>query len=282
MPVTDRERFLFDVHGFLVLPAAVEADFVARCNQAIDAHADEVVDAGPGSFTPALAGSMRRRFLSGMLEWDKPHCEPFREFMVPRPVVPYLNDFLGQGWRMDQAPFAFLADAGSEGLQFHGPGRTEIGEGFYHDYAADRLRTGMLTVEIVLSDHGPGDGGFACIPGSHKAHVRCPQEILDGERDQELLVQPVLRAGDVLVFNEALIHGTLPWRAPHQRRVVLYRFSPKFMTLGGGLAEYRLPAWADDLTAEQRAVLAPPSILEPPLLTDEGVLQEVRASEYAR
>lgn len=281
MPITERERFLYDLQGYLVLPGAVSPEFVRRCNAALDAHLDRAVPANRGAFTPALEGKPRS-MLAGMLEWERPHCEPFREFMVPAGVVPHLNEFLGPGWRMDQPPFAFMSDPGSEGLQFHGPGRLGLNDGFYYDFTDGRSRSGMLTVSIALVDHPPGAGGFACIPGSHKSNLSCPQPILDWDEDRHLVLQPELEAGDVLIFNEATIHGTLPWTAEHQRRMVLFRYSPKFMTLGGGPAEHRLPSWADDLAPEQRAVLGAPGILAPPVLDDDGRLADTSASEYAR
>ncbi|EEQ99212.1 hypothetical protein Pmar_PMAR018333 [Perkinsus marinus ATCC 50983] len=35
-----------------------------------------------------------------------------------------------------------------------------------------------------------------------------------------------MEAGDVLVFTEALMHGTLPWKGTHTRRTLLFRFGP--------------------------------------------------------
>lgn len=46
-------------------------------------------------------------------------------------------------------------------------------------------------------------------------------------------------AGDVLLFTEAATHGTLPWKAQHQRRVVIYRFAPATMAYGRAYT----PSW---------------------------------------
>ena len=281
MTMTDRERFLWDLQGYLRVPGVLSPAEVARINEAIDANIDKAVDHHKGSFTPALEGTEPRRLLAGMLQWDKPWCEPFRELMAPAWMAPYLNTMVGTGWRMDQEPFCFLADKGAEGLQFHGPGRVHIGEGFFHDYANGRMAAGMIVVEYILTDHNAGDGGFAVVPGSHKLNVPCPQDILDWESDRELMHQPPAKAGDVVFFNEACIHGTLPWTAPHQRRAALYRYSPKYMTLGGGLGTYTLPDWAEELTPEARAIMGPPTIIEPPIIGDDGRLQSSSPSKYA-
>src|SRR5213596_1449987 len=73
-----------------------------------------------------------------------------------------------------------------------------------------------------------GDGGFACIPGTHKSHFLngIPPEVRRFERKAHYVVQPAVEAGDALFFTEALIHGTMTWSAQHERRALLYKYSP--------------------------------------------------------
>jgi hypothetical protein len=70
--------------------------------------------------------------------------------------------------------------------------------------------------------------------------------------------QPELYPGDVLLFSEAVLHGTLPWTAEHQRRTVIYRFAPAGTAYGRGY----LPSWPENAytgaTDAQKAVLEPP------------------------
>ena len=42
-----------------------------------------------------------------------------------------------------------------------------------------------------------------------------------------------------LIFTEALSHGCAPWRAAHQRRTLLYRFSSRGFD-GGGASRGRV------------------------------------------
>jgi ectoine hydroxylase-related dioxygenase (phytanoyl-CoA dioxygenase family) len=41
-----------------------------------------------------------------------------------------------------------------------------------------------------------------------------------------------MMAGDVLIFTEALTHGTLAWQAPYVRRSLLYKYAPGHSTWG--------------------------------------------------
>ena len=99
-------------------------------------------------------------------------------------------------------------------------------------------------------------------------------EILEHEAFQEFIKTITCKAGDVVIFTEATTHGTLPWKGKHQRRSLLFRFSPGNLAYAKGY----YPEWPEkmleDLTSEQRAVLEPPyhKRLDRPILNDDGTL----------
>ena len=66
------------------------------------------------------------------------------------------------------------------------------------------------------------------MPGSHKSNFldKLPPEVRNYERPAPYVLQPAVAAGDVLIFTEALVHGTMPWTAKHERRALLYKYSP--------------------------------------------------------
>ena len=83
-----------------------------------------------------------------------------------------------------------------------------------------------------------------------------PLEVRDFERVPDYMVQPEVEAGDALIFTEALMHGTMPWRARHERRAFLYKYAP------GNLAYSNNFYDADDYTNpsdQRRRILTPPS-----------------------
>ena len=45
------------------------------------------------------------------------------------------------------------------------------------------------------------------------------------------------QAGSVIIFTEALAHGTLPWTADHERRALFYRYTPGHMAFVGRYRE---------------------------------------------
>ena len=92
-----------------------------------------------------------------------------------------------------------------------------------------RCYVDSVNVAVQLSDSPPDAGGFVVLPGSHKSNVGVPASgsaYQPGETTEpQGLVQPVMEAGDLLFCcGNAVTHGSRPWTAPHERRVVLSSF----------------------------------------------------------
>ena len=120
-----------------------------------------------------------------------------------------------------------------------------------------------------LADAPEGAGGFACIPGSHKSNflTEIPSEVRRFERPAHYVAQPALEAGDVLFFTEALVHGTMPWTAGHQRRALLYKYSPGHSSWAENY--YDISKY-EGLTEQQKRMLLPPSIGSRPRVIEEN------------
>lgn len=268
--LTDREKYLFDLQGYLVVENFLTGDEVRRLNEAIDANLDtRVEDESYLAEAKALEGEHRRGKLGGMLLWDRPWCEPFRDLIVHPKLVGYLNGFLGRGWHMDHMPTIFHSVKGTEGLGFH-LGDPHWQGGAYYVYRNGEIRNGLMVFQYALTDQLEGQGGFGCIPGSHKTNFLRPLEIDRMERDTHVIRNPSVRAGDLLIFTEALTHGTLPWTADHERRAALYRYAPKWVQYGPGFHEATYPEWVQELTEAQQAALEPAYFYNRPLIEDDG------------
>ena len=83
-----------------------------------------------------------------------------------------------------------------------------------------------MVVSYALSDAGVDDGGFAVVPGSHKANFAVPPQYIKFEKTGPWVLRVAVKAGDAILFSEACTHGTWPWRAQHERRSLLYKFAP--------------------------------------------------------
>ena len=136
----------------------------------------------------------------------------------------------------------------------------------------------------LLTDAGPNDGGFACVPGSHKARYPIPPGVRTTEEDLGCVEKPSVKAGDALFFMDgAQTHGARPWLAAHPRRSVLYKYTCRTAARRGTAITNLEPQmqWDGDviqgMPAEQRAVMYGPSSSpqsDGPYLqvSDEGVV----------
>jgi hypothetical protein len=234
-PLTDAERYRLDVQGYLVRRAALATGDVEALHAAIDVLdlPTPGTDIASQRFTEHL-GVARR----------------FRDLIDHPAVLEIVRELCGPNVRLDHA-YGIVMSPGTSGLALHGGG-TPFDPAQYYSVTGGRIHAGLVSAQWALVDHPPGAGGFLCIPGSHKAGFTLP-----AGADADLAVDVALDAGDVVVFTEALTHGTSPWRGAVQRRTLLYKYSP-------GNSAWTQVTWPEDLlaacTERQRLLLQPPSV----------------------
>merc|ERR1719253_1811659 len=134
------------------------------------------------------------------------------------------------------------------------------GDGRPNQYLSYKCHNGtmqlsLLAVAVQLTDVNEGEGGFCIIKGSHKSNFPCPKSVVNYEEAKEHAYQPVTRAGDVVLFSEATIHGTLPWSGKSDRRLALFRFSPANYAYGRGYTGGWPDSWLDGMTDTQRLIM---------------------------
>ncbi len=265
--MSDEERYFFDLTGYLVVRNALTPEEMQACNSALDRFADQmstrpIESQSLAAGSPALVGAQGRTELTGMLGWPAPYREPFRRLLIHPVVVSRLNVMSGKGFRLDHGPLLIGAEAGAEGHQLHGAGEPFSPSVWYHQQNGNIYCRGV-TVAWQLADVNKGDGGFCIVPGSHKTREPTPNGVRSVEDHMDLVVQPVMNAGDLLFFAETATHGTLPWRGKNRRRSVLYKYASRAAARATGrhfAPEARWGEWVRDLTPEQRAVLYGPGV----------------------
>jgi len=260
--LSPEQKYQFDTFGYLILRNVLPPEFINSLNQLFDdnKHKFKQRKANLLNGKEKSYQGTGRIDAAGLFSW--PNSNPFRELMCHPAVVPTLTQLCGEGYRLDHLPVAFKHPPGSEGFDLHGGTYSKSG-GYFHDLAYGchngEMSCNLLAMSVALSDTVSGEGGFVAIPGSHKANFPIPQAIesLETEEYKSMLMNPTIRKGDVLFFTEALVHGAIPSSSPHERRVVLYRFSPPTMCYGRGI--YHLePEVLNSMTEAQKAVLQPP------------------------
>lgn len=254
--MTDDEKYFFDLNGYLVLRDVVDADTIRRCNEAIDRH-EAQIETAERRFegdSKALTSDVRQRWSEEMVAWERPYCEPFRELMVHPHLKPYLAEVMG-AYHMISRPRLVMMDKGCAGHYLHGGQLDRLSYSLTYSWKFGKIYNSLTLVEFPLADEGPGCGGFAVVLGGHKANYPIPAGLRDCEAFQDEVVEIDVCAGDVVLFAEATIHGTLVWQADHQRRSLLYKYSPSFQACAPGYHQAQAPDYLLDMSAEERAML---------------------------
>ena len=255
------QQYLFDLQGYLVIENALSKEEVATLNELLDQQ-DIPMTGVRRNFGRAPEGS-------GFLEWGKPFCD-----LLDHPkIMPILQFRLGECFRLDRL-FGFQLREGTPGGDLHadyGASKTvggrvkgfseryldsEVRPGRYYHVPANEMLNGFVVVSWNLSDTGPDTGGVCCIPGSHKSNYRLPQEIFDAPEKAPCVVIPSAPAGSVILFTEALTHGSTPWKGKHDRRTLLYKYCVSQMSWSSKLVE---PPTNVELTPRQRILFRQPA-----------------------
>jgi len=180
--MTESERYLFDLNGYLIVRGVLSPDEVAACHTAIDKHIDEAIPRSDPTLRNAIEGSPMygtgppRLDLGGIFEWDDDESKIFKSILAHPRLVPLFHELLGKGYRLDHIPFVLMNDKGGEGFQLHG-GTIDCSSGEYnanlaYSCHAGQIRSNLLGCNVMLVDHDPGAGGFCVVPGSHKSNFK--------------------------------------------------------------------------------------------------------------
>lgn len=237
--LTEQERYLFDLHGYVVRRGVLSVNEVQALNVAVD------LLALPEPAAPIMSQRFSRHLSSA-------RC--FRDLIDHRAVLDVMIELCGEYVRLDHA-YGIAMNPGQSGLGLHGGG-TPHDPAQYYEVRAGRMYNGLVSAQWALVDHRPGDGGFGCIPGSHRASFPLPSLV-----PLDWVTEVTLTAGDVVIFTEALTHCTLAWRGSGHRRTLLYKYAPGHLAWGKNYVEDLSELAASGaLTPRQRVLMDPPSV----------------------
>ena len=265
-----KERYFWDLTGYLIVRNVLTPEEIQETNEALDyvirsGFVRQGEDNAPARDSTFLRGTGARwAHGANLLNLEKPYCDPVRKLLTHPQVVSRLNVMCGKGFRLDHGPQFNNAVKGAAGLTLHGAGHPHRPYVAYHHQSGKPYCAGV-TVTWNLTDCPEGGGGFACAPGSHKSKYPMPKGVRNCDEDMGAVVQPGMRAGDVLFFMDgAQTHGTHPWRNNQERRSLLFKYASRTATRQGPSRQLVAPEvyWdsetVEDMTPEQRAVMFGP------------------------
>ncbi len=211
MAIATDLKFAFDVQGYLHLRQAMTPSEVAEYR----AWSDQIQGIDLNVLNTDAPDALRdqlNRPVSRVIDADP----RFGHFLDHPAVEPFLAEFLGEGYRHidNDLYFTYPGYAGGRwhrGVRAHPTGHVVEG----------RFICPMVKVFYCMTDVGPGEGEFVVVPGSHKAQFEIDQDRVD------LPAQHIfddVTAGDIIIFNEALLHNGRPNPSTKTRQTIIMNF----------------------------------------------------------
>jgi hypothetical protein len=194
--MTDEQKFLFDLKGWLLLPAVLSE---AEC-RAIREH----LHSGGNGFTG-----------------------PAQELLDHPAVVEILSEILGGGPPAEdyynfrcEGSFVTIRQAGwaPKGTErpHGGPGVGPIN----FRSSTKGIYSGLTRVVWELNPVEKEDGATRFLSGTHKAEFPYPPCVL--EPDNPSMEAYSCPAGSVIIFTESLLHAATTWKNPGVERVAIF------------------------------------------------------------
>lgn len=236
---TALDEYLFDLQGYLLIPSLLNSAETAEANALVD----------------AIPRDLRRGQWHGWVQReDHPEHRGISyqqvyelggvfERMIDHPrVLGLIDRFVGGHDTHDRYHGALTIDESffsirgpGEAIPIHAGGQ-ELASRTGYRYANGRFLCGEINILTAFTDIGSGDGATMIIPGSHKSNFIHPaflrrdrvqewsNEGGGSAEDVEGAIEVHMKAGDALLFVDALCHGSAKRSNPGERRISVYRY----------------------------------------------------------
>lgn len=269
--------YFFELYGYLILKQAVAPADVAEMNQWAHAHQHYMDETPPqrGHVDSQWIGHVETHTYSG------PDGINFQNIVEAGPVferhidhpswVDHVRRFVDSdrnGLSLHETLLNIRKQGGYIGI--HSGGHLSIPYMTFRQPNTGAWMVGQINVITALTDIGPGDGATTIIRGSHKSALPHPKQAEANAvyRSDEAAGSAIgmrelyMDKGDVLMFTDAITHGSAQRTNEGRRRMVLYRYSPRWIrTRFHYVPSQRLLA---SLTDDQHAIMQPLPPRRPP------------------
>ena len=210
MPMSEEQKYLFDLKGWIALPGLLDSKTVDRVRQ----HQMDF---------------LYQRDSLPLDERDN-HGGDSQILLDHPAVVGILNEIISHqalasedcyGFRFDHT-YTSHRKAGHDNFNPHGGGGLFNFSGNSHTYQMQKgqIHAGLIRVVWELNEVELEDGGTLFLSGSHKAAFPRPESL--SNRESPLWETYACPAGSAVIFTEALCHTGTRWTNTDRDRLSLF------------------------------------------------------------
>ena len=212
IPLTDAQRRAFEADGFLMVPQAIDAATVAGLTRAGDRLLQSFLS------DPA---EIQMQLRQGVVEE-----EAFDQLVSNSATVPLVVQLLSPNIQLHSASLIYKKP--------QDPHTTAPRRGWHRDIgiAEDLGQAGLprLGVKVCycLTDFAAPNSGMTMMArGTHRNEM--PLAIPAGAVDPPTVVDPLLRAGDAILFENRTFHTAAPNLSQRTSKVIIYGYAYRWM-----------------------------------------------------
>lgn len=224
------QDYLFDLQGYRILKQALSPDQLQQINNWVDRQ--DIDNLKPGDWIGHVEahtyGAKDGFNFQNIIEAGA----VFEDLIDHSAWIEQVRRYIEVGDHTLSIDECFLNIRRRGGyIPIHSGGANRRFSGTFR-WASGQWAVGQINILMALRDIGPGDGATTVVPGSHKSHEPHPHVNwaagIGGH--QAIGMQEVhLKAGDALMFTDAICHGSMPRTNPGERRVMIYRYAPHLL-----------------------------------------------------
>ncbi len=215
LPMTDEQKFFFDLRGWILLPSVLSTAEIEEMKAEVYAGARRSYEGALQNLLdhPAIAGILNE--ILSEKPFVKDDCYGFRcegSFTTVRPP----------GWSK--------SERGDNGLP-HVVRPPQQANAMRYQVAGNKIFAGLTRVVWELEEVVAGHGGTSFLSGSHKAHFNYggpdPFRPNIGGSPYESSMRDAMEdyscpAGSVVIFTESLTHAANDWTNPNNPRCAVF------------------------------------------------------------
>ena len=212
VPLTDAQRSAFEADGFLIVPQAINAKTVAYLTSASDRLMQSFLD------DPA---EIQMQLRQGVVQE-----EAFDQLVSNSATVPLVVQLLSPNIQLHSASLIYKKP--------QDPHTTAPRRGWHRDIgiAEDLGQAGLprlgIKVCYCLTDFAEPNSGMTMMArGTHRNEM--PLAIPVGAVDPPTVVDPLLRAGDAILFENRTFHTAAPNLSQRISKAVIYGYAYRWM-----------------------------------------------------
>jgi hypothetical protein len=240
------QKYLFDLQGYLVLENLLPLDFIEACNGILENLEAAPLQAYPEGIVQSKPRTNNELYLSNILQAD-----PLLHRLIDVPEVIDVVREVSRGlFRLNHT---YSISHWGDGYTHLHMGGTPIHPKASYTCANGQIFSLLTKAVFPIRNHGVDDGCFAVIPGSHKANFERPWGNHPAENPP--LVPLPAKPGDVIIFSEALAHGSVVNVSGRTRRTIYCCYSVGYMPDWTKLHLTFSKSFMDQVSPERREIL---------------------------